>query len=85
MKHDSVHDGHPLIRGQARLTREHGHRSEPLAACERVAKQEHGAQHGEKLPRRSDDGAGQRAEFADCHEDEILQQERGGISVDDTM
>ena len=57
------------------LTHEHQDCSGPLHVRHNVAKEQHGAQDGEELARRGDDGAGQGSKVHHGHEDEGLKEE----------
>ena len=54
------------------LTEEDQNSAAPLHGSNDVAKQNHRAEDGEELPRCRDDGAGERPEVHDGHEDEGL-------------
>jgi hypothetical protein len=58
-------------------TCEHESGSDPLPLGQRVAEDDDGGQDREELPRRRDDGAGQRTEVTHAHEDEILKTKAG--------
>lgn len=57
-----------------KLTKKHENGSNPLHCTHDITKQNDRAKDGEELPCSRDNGAGQRPEVHNCHEDECLEK-----------
>ncbi len=62
------------------LTDEDEDGTKPLHRADDVPKQQHRPQDGEELPRRRDEGTGERPKIHHSHEDESLGEENPGLS-----